>query len=111
MQSKPPLNLLAIVAVLGLVQMTMAAASKGNTEDGKKIYAESCQSCHGTTGKGDGDMAAYLTPPPANLATKATQSNTDAQLPKIILEGRPGRAMASTTTATAPWWRARRCRG
>jgi hypothetical protein len=41
------------------------------------------------------EMAAYLTPPPANLAAKATQSKTDAQLLKIILEGRPGTAMAS----------------
>lgn len=41
------------------------------------------------------EMAACLTPPPANLAAKATQSKTDAQLCKIILEGRPGTAMAS----------------
>lgn len=38
-------------------------------------------------------MAAYLTPPPANLTAKATQAKTDAQLRKIILEGRPGTAM------------------
>jgi mono/diheme cytochrome c family protein len=84
-----------MVVVLGLVQPTLAASAKGNAEAGKKIYSESCQSCHGPTGKGDSDMAAYLTPPPANLAAKATQSKTDAQLRKIILEGRPGTAMAS----------------
>ncbi len=88
-------SLLAIVAVLGLVQATLAASAKGNAEAGKKLYLESCQSCHGPTGKGDSDMAAYLTPPPANLAAKATQSKTDAQLRKIILEGRPGTAMSS----------------
>ena len=39
-------------------------------------------------------MAAYLMPP-ANLAAEATQTKTDAQLRKIILEGLPGTAMAS----------------
>lgn len=46
-------------------------------------------------GKGDSDMAAYLTSPPANLAAKAAQSKTDAQLRRSILEGRPGTAMSS----------------
>jgi mono/diheme cytochrome c family protein len=87
--------LVAIVVVFGLAQATLAASAKGNAEAGKKIYAESCQNCHGQTGKGDSDMAAYLTPPPANLAAKATQSKTDAQLRKVILEGRPGTAMSS----------------
>ncbi|NWF72448.1 MAG: cytochrome c [Nitrospirae bacterium] len=89
------MSLLAVVVVLGIAQATLAASSKGNPEAGKKIYLESCQSCHGPTGKGDSDMAAYLTPPPANLAAEATQAKTDAQLRKIILEGLPGTAMAS----------------
>jgi mono/diheme cytochrome c family protein len=73
----------------------MAAPSKGNPEAGKKIYLESCQSCHGPTGKGDSDMAAYLTPPPADLTSKKTQTKTDGELRKVILEGRPGTAMSS----------------
>jgi len=95
MSSMRAVSLLALVVVLGLVQPTMGASSKGNPEAGKKIYLESCQSCHGPTGKGDSDMAAYLTPKPANLAAKTTQTKTDAQLRKIILEGRPGTAMSS----------------
>jgi mono/diheme cytochrome c family protein len=87
-------NLLAVLTVVGLSSMTIAAPS-GNPESGKKIYLESCQSCHGPTGKGDSDLAAYLTPPPANLTAESTQAKTDAELRKIILEGRPGTAMAS----------------
>lgn len=78
-----------------LIGEPWATQGKGSPESGKKIYLESCQSCHGPTGKGDSDMAAYLTPPPANLAAKATQTKADAQLRKIILEGRPGTAMSS----------------
>jgi mono/diheme cytochrome c family protein len=86
--------------VVGLVvaavsPLAIAASSQGNPESGRKIYLESCQSCHGPTGKGDSDVAAYLKPPPSNLTAKATQAKTDAELRKIILEGRPGSAMAS----------------
>jgi mono/diheme cytochrome c family protein len=93
MKSKRVLSL--AVVILAVAQATLAASPKGNPEAGKKIYLESCQSCHGPTGKGNSDMAAYLTPPPANLAAKATQEKTDAQLRTIIMEGRPGTAMAS----------------
>lgn len=84
-----------VLVVLALAQLTMAASTKGSPDAGKKIYLESCQNCHGPTGKGDSDMAAYLTPQPANLAAKKTQTKTDTELRKIILEGRPGTAMSS----------------
>lgn len=86
-------GLLTGLLLLGVVPGTMAASANGNADAGKKIYLESCQNCHGPTGKGDSDMAAYLTPPPANLTAKATQTKADVQLRKIILEGRPGTAM------------------
>ena len=89
------LSLCQALVVLCVAGMTMAAPSKGSPEAGRKIYLESCQSCHGPTGKGDSDMAAHLTPPPSNLTAKATQTKTDGELRKIILEGRPGTAMAS----------------
>ncbi len=95
MPKKKVLSLCAVVMLIVSGQLSLAASSKGNPEAGKKIYLESCQSCHGATGRGDSDMAAYLTPPPANLAAKTTQAKTDAQLRKTILEGRPGTAMSS----------------
>ncbi|MGE0468942.1 MAG: cytochrome c [Nitrospira sp.] len=89
------LSLCLVLAVLCVAGITMAAPSKVSPEAGRKIYLESCQSCHGPTGRGDSDLAVYLTPPPSNLTAKATQAKTDADLRKIILEGRPGTAMAS----------------
>jgi high-affinity iron transporter len=86
-------GLLLIAVNIFLGEAAGGAEGKANPEAGKKIYLESCQNCHGPTGKGDSDMAAYLTPPPANLTAKATQAKTDVQLRKIILEGRPGTAM------------------
>jgi high-affinity iron transporter len=86
-------GLLLIAVNIFLGEAAGGAEGKGNPEAGQKLYRESCQNCHGPTGKGDSDMAAYLTPPPANLTAKATQAKTDVQLRKVILEGRPGTAM------------------
>jgi mono/diheme cytochrome c family protein len=86
-------GLLLIAVNVFLGEAAGGAEGRVNPEAGKKIYLESCQNCHGPTGKGDSDMAAYLTPPPANLTARATQEKTDVQLRKIILEGRPGTAM------------------
>lgn len=92
-------GLLLMVANVFMGGAAGGAEGKSNPEAGKKIYLESCQNCHGPTGKGDSDMAAYLSPPPANLTAKATQSKTDAQLRKVILEGRPGTAMTGYEAA------------
>jgi high-affinity iron transporter len=35
---------------------------------GAEVYQANCAGCHGTIGRGDGALAAGLTPPPANLA-------------------------------------------
>jgi high-affinity iron transporter len=35
---------------------------------GAEVYRASCAGCHGNLGRGDGPLAAGLTPPPANLA-------------------------------------------
>lgn len=88
-------SLVVILVIVAMSPLAVAASSQGNAESGRKIYLESCQSCHGPTGKGDSDVAVYLTPPPSNLTAKATQTKTDEELRKIILEGRPGTAMAS----------------
>lgn len=35
---------------------------------GATVYAENCASCHGPTGRGDGEAGRDLSPPPGNLA-------------------------------------------
>ena len=92
-------GLLLMVANIVMGGAAGGAEGKSNPEAGKKIYLESCQNCHGPTDKGDSDMAAYLAPPPANLTAKATQEKTDAQLRKVIEEGRPGTAMTGYAAA------------
>ncbi len=71
-----------------------ALAGEVSAEKGRALFMASCQHCHGASADGQSDLAAYLTPPPANLTAPATQSKTDVELRKVILEGRAGTAMS-----------------
>jgi copper transport protein len=61
---------------------------------GKRIYTESCQVCHGSTGKGNGPAAAGLNPPPLDL-TVHVPLHSDALLFSFVSNGVPGTAMAA----------------
>ncbi|RPI05209.1 MAG: cytochrome c, partial [Zetaproteobacteria bacterium] len=55
---------------------------------GQALFQENCVICHGKTGKGDGEAAAAMKPPPRSLADKAVQAQTDGELFWKISEGR-----------------------
>lgn len=54
----------AAVALLGASQGGAQSVAEGL---GAYEYANSCASCHGVSGKGDGPMVSYLTSRPADL--------------------------------------------
>lgn len=71
---------------------TLAAAlgwaAKGDPAKGKASFDQMCVSCHGPSGKGDGPVAAALSPKPADLTNKAlVASLKDDFLKKLIKEG------------------------
>ena len=42
-------------------------ANEANIKAGKMLFVEQCASCHGASGKGDGEAGAELSPKPANI--------------------------------------------
>ena len=82
---------LFMLGLLAVGPSTVGAA--GDVEKGKDIYRESCRHCHGFSGQGDGEMAEYLNPRPANLTSQTTQAKTDQELQEVILKGRTGTSM------------------
>jgi len=62
-------------------------------KDGKGLYEQYCQFCHGERGKGK----AYnlVDPPPPDLTDPTIQRKSDADLAKVIHEGEPGTAMGA----------------
>jgi copper transport protein len=62
------------------------AASAASTARGRDLYLANCAACHGTTGAGDGLMAAGLIPGPVDLASRVP-GLTDGELAYLIASG------------------------
>jgi cytochrome c oxidase cbb3-type subunit I/II len=67
-------------------------------EHGTRLFRENCVSCHGISGRGDGDGAAGLLPRPANLTM---MEYSDGRLSRILWNGVPGSAMPRWNRLTA----------
>ena len=61
-------------------------------QEGKRLYGQYCQFCHGEQGKGH---AYEVTPPPADLTSPAVQKKSDAELTQTIHGGEQGTAMGA----------------
>ncbi len=55
-------------------------------QEAKQLYEQTCATCHGASGRGDGLTGQALQPKPADLAT-ALQGKDEAYLTKVITEG------------------------
>ncbi len=65
------------VVAVALVASCMLGFTTANAEEeliGSNEYRVSCASCHGIGGKGDGNMAQFLTPKPSNLTMLAKKA-------------------------------------
>src|SRR5947208_2919534 len=78
-----------------------------DTTPGKTVYTKWCAGCHGVDGKGDGEGARHMIPPPRDFtgnalyqirSTPSGQLPTDADLLRSIDEGLPGTAMPAWKT-------------
>jgi mono/diheme cytochrome c family protein len=71
--------------------------------EGKKVFETNCAMCHGQAGKGDGAAAVALNPKPADLSSKAIQSQTDGELFWKISTGRGAMPSWQTLPETDRW--------
>jgi len=68
---------------------------------GKHLFLHYCATCHGDEGRGDGQNASNLTPPPPDLTAPAS-ARTAALLKKVIIEGS---ASVGRSPLSPPWGR------
>ena len=73
--------LLAVIAL-------PAAFAAGNAQAGKTVYDRSCKSCHGADGVANPAMAKMMKVPIPNLGSAAVQRMSDAEMKKVITEGK-----------------------
>ncbi len=83
------LSVLFILIACLVVSVPMSSAEdEGDAAKGKEIYTNTCASCHGPEGKGDGVAAAALDPKPRDLSDGAYVSTlSNEHLYKVISEG------------------------
>lgn len=73
-----------------------AAATGGNAESGKQHFATVCATCHGTTGEGIQGLGKAL------VKSEYVQKHSDAELTKLIEEGRTADHPDNTTKVAMP---------
>ncbi len=75
------------------------AQQKGTTNAGQTIYDRDCATCHGPTGKGDGEQATYVTPTPQDFTTGMLEKRSDAFLTAVISKGGLANGLAESMPA------------
>ena len=75
MKSTQQWGVAVLLAVLGSAGLAQGRSDRAARVDfGEREYTQSCASCHGATGKGDGVLVRYLVKPPSDL-TVLSQRN------------------------------------
>ena len=74
-------------ALLAVLLVVSGCGSGGNPQDGERIYAKHCGSCHGEAGLGDGPTARLAGLRPANLPA-AVREKSRAEILGAISKGR-----------------------
>lgn len=92
------LTLAALVTVAAVAtvaaQQNPVKPTKESLAAGKTIFLQTCATCHGNEGKGDGPAAVALNPKPANFtAGTFKHGGSDAEVFKTITNGVPGTGM------------------
>ena len=99
MQGRNSMRAAALAVVLA-GGTSVASGGKPDAAAGKAIYDRDCASCHGATGKGDGDDAAYFTTKPTDLTDRAALSKrSDDFLAAVISGGGPAKGLSQDMPA------------
>ena len=94
-------EMIIIVVLCAVVLGTALVAHAADAEQGKKLYAQFCVTCHGESGKGDGAAAAALNPKPRDHTDKEYMSKmSDDDMLKVI---KNGGASVGKSPLMPPW--------
>ena len=88
-----------ITIALGVLALS-GAAFAADAKAGAAVYEKSCKGCHGATGEGNPAIAKMLSATIPALGSAAVQGESDADLTKVITEGKG--KMKAVKSVTAP---------
>lgn len=83
---------------------TAAPTAAATTADlGAEVWTERCAPCHGVEGRGDGPVAAGLSPKPKDLSRpRLPEERRPPSRMEVIRSGREGTAMVGFATQLSP---------
>jgi mono/diheme cytochrome c family protein len=85
---------------LSAALLLSGAAFGADTAAGKVAYDKSCKSCHGAAGEANPAIAKMMKVDMRNLGSAEVQANSDADLKKIVTDGK-GKMKGIKTVAGA----------
>ena len=74
--------------LISMVLWNMVPLFAADTAAGKELYGKKCANCHGVAGEGKETIAKTFKVEMTHLGSKEAQAKSDADLKKIISEGK-----------------------
>ena len=101
----PMLRRIAVTVLLasGVASPWSVAHAQEARNPNHAVYLQYCSACHGPDGKGDGPLAAHLTPKPTDLTQLAKQSGGEFNA-VVVYDAISGRTPAAHGTSAMPVW-------
>ena len=76
------------MAILSMASFPAKGEETGAYAEGKTLYQEKCQMCHGEKGEGNGPMASAFVDPPANFTEpEFWKDNPDRRIRNVVENG------------------------
>ena len=77
-----------LIALAGLTALTSLSMFGADAKAGQAAYEKSCKGCHAATGAGNPAIAKMLSATIPDLGSAAVQGESDADLAKVITDGK-----------------------
>ena len=96
--------LLVVLATVAAPRAAQPPPSDAKATAGGVTFRHYCRSCHGPEAKGDGPVAQYLTPKPADLTRIAERNGGEFPFEAVATAITGGKAIKGHGTSEMPVW-------
>lgn len=90
-----------IITILTAAVLSATAVSAADAKAGQAVYDKSCKSCHGADGSGNPSVAKMMKVEMKSLSSPEVQAMSDADIKKVITEGKGKMQPAKTVSGGA----------
>ncbi|QHE77359.1 c-type cytochrome [Hydrogenophaga sp. PBL-H3] len=94
------------IALTVLLALAASVQAQSRSDPGRWDYQNSCASCHGASGRGDGPVVRYLVTPPTDLSRLAQRNGGVFPRDRLVtlIDGRASPAIGPHGSREMPIW-------